>query len=96
MERMLIAAAREKCLTDVVNVKFNLSHHRVHFDAVMLWNSVAAVWFVVGPTIVVVRVVCRSVCHMRISLTLSEIDLWLLPNANRNLGFRIQNLPSYS
>jgi len=34
-----------------------------------------------------------SVCHMRISLILSEIDVWLLENSNRNLGFPIQNLP---
>jgi len=27
---------------------------------------------------------------------LSEIDVWLLGNSNRNPGFPIQNLPSYS
>jgi len=35
-----------------------------------------------------------SVCHTRISPKLSEIDVWLLENSNRNLGFPIQNLPS--
>jgi len=41
-----------------------------------------------------VRIVCLSVCRMRISLKLSEIDVWLLGNSNRNPGFPIQNLPS--
>jgi len=40
--------------------------------------------------------VSLSVCHMRISPKLSEIDLWLIENANRNLGFPIQNLPTNS
>jgi len=33
-----------------------------------------------------VDVVRPSVCHMRISPKLSEIDLWLLGNSNRNPG----------
>jgi len=41
-----------------------------------------------------VRIVCPSACHTRISPKLSEIDLWLLWNVNRNWGFPIQNLPS--
>jgi len=40
------------------------------------------------------HVVRLSVRHMRISLKLREIDLWLLGYLNRNLGFLIQNLPS--
>jgi len=51
-----------------------------------------------GPAIEVVVVVCLcvcpSVCHMQISPQLSEIDVWLLGNSNRNPGFPIQNLPS--
>jgi len=39
---------------------------------------------------------CQSVCHMRISPKLSEIDVWLLGNLNRNVGFPIQSLPSDS
>jgi len=45
---------------------------------------------------VVVIVVRPSVCHTRTSPKLSEIDVWLLGNSNRNLGFEIQNLPSDS
>jgi len=53
-------------------------------------------WFATmyGPAIVMVRIVRLSVCCMRISPKLSKIDLWLLLNVNRNLGFPIQNLPS--
>jgi len=40
------------------------------------------------PAIVMVHVVTR------ISPKLSEIDIWLLGNSNRKLGFLIQNLPS--
>jgi len=36
---------------------------------------------------------CPSVCHTRISPKLSEIDVWLLWNSVKNLGFLIQNLP---
>jgi len=36
-----------------------------------------------GPAIAMVRVVRPSVCHTQISPKLSEIDLWLLWNANR-------------
>jgi len=35
-----------------------------------------------------------SVCHTRISLKLSEIDVWLLGNSNRNPVFPVQSLPS--
>jgi len=49
-----------------------------------------------GPAILMVRVVHSPVCHTRISPKLSEIDAWLLGNLNRNLGFPIQNLPSDS
>jgi len=50
-----------------------------------------------GPAIAMVRIVRPSVCHTRISLKLiSEIDVWLLGNSNRNAGFPIQNLPSDS
>jgi len=49
-----------------------------------------------GLAIVMVHVVCLSVCHACISLKLSEIDVWLLGNSNMNVGFPIQNLPSYS
>jgi len=40
--------------------------------------------------------VCLSVCHTQISPKLSEIDIWLLLNANRKSEFLIQNLPSDS
>jgi len=50
----------------------------------------------VGPAIVIVRVVCPSVCHTHTSPKLCEIDVWLLGNSNRNPGFPIQNLPSAS
>jgi len=46
--------------------------------------------------IVMVCVVRLSVYHIRISPKISEIDVWLLGNSNRNLGFPIQNLPSDS
>jgi len=36
---------------------------------------------------------CPFVCHTQMSPKLSEIDVWLLGNSNRNLGFPIQNLP---
>jgi len=53
-----------------------------------------------GPAIVIVRVcrpsVCLSVCRTRISPKLSEIDVSLLGNSNRNPDFAIQNLPSDS
>jgi len=39
---------------------------------------------------------CLSVCHMRISPKLSEIDIWLLGNSNRKPRFPIQNLSSDS
>jgi len=44
-------------------------------------------------TIVMVCVVRLIVCYTRISLRLSEIDIWLLGTSNREPGFRIQNLP---
>jgi len=48
-----------------------------------------------GPAIVMVRVVRLSVvlyvCHTRMCPKLSEIDIWLLGNSNRKLGFPIQN-----
>jgi len=51
-----------------------------------------------GPVIVIVFVVRPPVrlsfCHTRISSKLSEIDIWLLENSNRNPGFPIQKLPS--
>jgi len=37
-----------------------------------------------------------SVCHMRISLKLSKIDLWLPWNSTRTLRFPFQNLPPHS
>jgi len=45
------------------------------------------------PAIVMVHIVCLSVCHMRISVKLSEIDVWLLGNTKRNPCSLIQNLP---
>jgi len=47
----------------------------------------------VEPAIVMVHVVCSSVCHIRVSPKLSKIDVWLLGKLNRNLGFPVQNLP---
>jgi len=35
-------------------------------------------------------------CHMRLSPKLSQTDVWLLGDSNRNPGFSIQNLPSDS
>jgi len=57
-----------------------------------------------GPAVVMIHdvclsvhsFVCPSVCHVQISLKLSEIDVWLLRNWNRKPGFPIQNLPSDS
>jgi len=46
----------------------------------------------VGPAIVIVRVVCPSVCLSHAKLI--EIDVWLLGNTNSNRGFSIQNLVS--
>jgi len=37
---------------------------------------------------------CPSVCHTQASLKLSRIDMWLLWNSNRKLGFPIKNPPS--
>jgi len=48
------------------------------------------------PAVVMVRVVRRSVCHMRIPPKPSEIGIQLPGSLNRNLGFPIQNLPSDS
>jgi len=49
-----------------------------------------------GPAVVVVCVVCLSVCHTHISPKLSEIDVWLLGNSNKKPGFPVENLPSGS
>jgi len=45
------------------------------------------------PATVMLHHVCLCVCHMQTSPKLSEIDVWLLGNLNRNLGVLIQNLP---
>jgi len=47
----------------------------------------ATMW---GPAIVMVRVVPPSICHTRISPKLSETDVWLLGNSNRNLSSRFR------
>jgi len=68
----------------------------------MLRVSLFTGWFVTeiisyssGPRCPFVR---PSVCvsNANISETISDIDVWLLGNSNRNPGFPIQNLPSDS
>jgi len=45
-----------------------------------------------ATAIVMVRVVCLSVCRTQTSPNLDEIDVWLVGNSNKKQGFPIQNL----
>jgi len=65
----------------------NYTNARIHMNTTCSWPT--TMW---QPAMVMVHIVR----HMQISPKLSETDLWLLWNANRNLGFPIQNLPSDS
>jgi len=47
-----------------------------------------------GPAIVMVRVVCLSLCVSHANVFETKMDIWLLGNSNRNLGFPIQDLSS--
>jgi len=72
--------------------------HRVH-SCRFANNVVICVLLVSWPAtmwdIVIVRVVCLCVTREYLP-TLSELDLWLVANANRKPRLSIQNLPSDS
>jgi len=56
-----------------------------HITYCIIFSWLTTMW---RPAIVIVCTVHLSVCHMRISPKLSEIDVWLLGNSNRNPGSR--------
>jgi len=47
-----------------------------------------------GPAIVMVSVVCLSVCLSHANISETKQSVWLLGNSNRKPDFPIQNLPS--
>jgi len=94
MCRMIVVVVITVSCVELVRVYstwFPGSHCKIRQLGFVLFSWPATMWW---PAIVVVCVVRLSVCHMWISAKVSEIDVWLLGNTNRNLGFPIQNLPS--